>query len=328
MESFKINYWSSIVKKVYKHGLTCLVFFISIGFSHSIAQESSKVSSSRQLSKQDSLALQSFKDSVDKLFGRRSHPQLTLSYLSNNVYLGRKDSAANPYLTATLGYLHKSGLFVDLSASYLPVTENMRIDLISLDAGYTFRAGNFSGEFTASKFWYSASSTNVKSDLKGSISFLGAYNIGPIKPSLSPTLNIGTKLDFAFSMGLEHTFYLFKDAMDLTPTFNANASTQNYYEYYYSVRKFKNKKTTVRGSISQQLEGSSQLKMLDYEFSVPINFTIKKLTLNFSPFYAIPTHPAVVVTATKKGNQPPTYVRATEKLGNSFYFQAGLSYKF
>ena len=42
----------------------------------------------------------------------RSYFAAGISYLTNSVYNGRKDSLSTPYLTPTLGYYDKSGFFI------------------------------------------------------------------------------------------------------------------------------------------------------------------------------------------------------------------------
>lgn len=282
---------------------------------------------------EDSLLLKNFEDSITNLLGTKSYFQTSLTYLNNNVYLGRKDSVATPYVTPSIGYYHKSGIYMNASASYLAKAGNGRIDLVAVEIGYGFKAGKFDGQTSAAKFWYNSASYNVKSELKGSIAFFGSYNFGFIKPTLTPVLNIGNKMDFALTMGLEHTFYLADDAMDITPTINTNAGTQNYYNSYYRVRRYSGKRKKIPANtkvyISGEVQNSAQLKMLDYEFTMPLNYTIKKITLNFSPVYVIPVNPAVVVIKKTIAGQPPIPPRtATEKLNNSFFFQAGITYKF
>jgi hypothetical protein len=280
----------------------------------------------------DSLALNALKDSIDLLIPVKSYFQASLTFLSNNVYLGRKDTAATPYITPMFGYCHKSGLYLNASASYLPIAGESRIDLVTIEGGYAFKAGKFDGQASGAKFWYNSASYNVRSELKGSISFFGAYDFGFIKPTLTPALTIGNKLDFALTMGLEHIFYFAHDAFDITPTINANASTQNYYNSYYNARKFSVKRkganVIVKGYRSGEVLNAGQFKILDYEFTLPINYTVKKFTLNFSPVYAVPVNAAIVAVTTKKGNQAPTTKTATEKLSNSFFFQAGITCKF
>jgi hypothetical protein len=297
------------------------------------AQDSTSVNKdSINLSTEDSISLMDFKDSIDNLISVKSYFMATLGYLSNNVYLGRKDSVATPYITPMFGYYHKSGLYINASVSYLPTAGQGRIDLFTIESGYTFKSGSLDCQVSASKFWYNSASYNVRSELKGSISFFSGYDFGFIKPTLMPTLNISNKIDFALTMGLEHTFYLDDGAFDITPTVNANASTENFYSSYYKVRRYsiKRKKTTtiVKGSVSGEVMDAGQFKIMDYEFTVPLNYTIKKFTLNFTPMLAIPVSPAVVTITTRIPNQAPKIKTFQEKLDTSFFFQGTLTYKF
>src|SRR5438309_6685303 len=75
-------------------------------------------------------------------------------YLSDNVYNGRKDSTAIPYLTPTVGYYHKSGLFLVASASWLS-TEH-RLDEMTIQGGYSFSKNKLDGEFSVANYIYSA----------------------------------------------------------------------------------------------------------------------------------------------------------------------------
>lgn len=43
---------------------------------------------------------------------KESYFKADLNYLNDLVYLGRRDSIAVPYLTATIGYYHKSGFYL------------------------------------------------------------------------------------------------------------------------------------------------------------------------------------------------------------------------
>ena len=311
--------------------LFLVILFIS--GRHAFAQDSViKTLDSVKLNTEDSLLLEAFKDSIEDQLASKSYFQASLSFLSNNVYLGRKDTAATPYATALFGYSHKSGLYANLSVSYLLASGENRIDLTSLEGGYIFKAGKLEGQASAVKYWYSKQSYNIRSEIKGTLSFSAGYDLGFIKPVIVPYVNIGNKTDFATTFGLEHSFYLANDHLDITPSLNANGSTQNYYSSYYKKRKFsvirKGVNVKVNGSQSGVVLNASQFKILDYEFSVPINYTIKKWTFNFSPTYAVPVSPAMLAITTIKGTAAPKTKISTEKLSNSFFFQAGITYKF
>ncbi len=295
---------------------------------------------------QDTAARQKFiKDSVEKemdsvfndlgFLKPKSFWLANINYLNNNVYLGRKDSVPSPYITASLGYYHKSGLFVNASASYLMEPGQGRIDLDVIDGGYSYIKPKFEGLITLSKYIFSNESYNVRSEIEGSANVFIAYDFDFIKPTFQGTLNFGDNTDYAVELGLEHTFYALNRKLTITPTFVANASTQNYYNDYYKFRRYSldrlKRLQKIFGSItiSSYVENPSEFKILDYECSIPISYSIKKFTLSLFPSVAIPVNPAIVdvtVISTRLGTR--TKQRGKETLNNSFFFTTGISYSF
>lgn len=263
----------------------------------------------------------------------KSYFQVGASYINDNVYLGRKDSVALPYFTPVLGYYAKSGFYTEASAGFLSSASGSRLDLVSLAMGYSFTAGNYDGQFTASKFFYSSQSTSVKSEVKASLEYFSTYDLGFVRPMLLTTFNIGNKLDFAAAPGLDHSFTMMKEKLEITPTFIANASTQNYYSDYYKKRRYNPKRQTKLPpngieSISGEVLNASSFKVLDYEFSLPLKYSLGKCTVSFTPVYAIPVHPAEVVITTKLNNGSTNTKTGFEKLGNSFFGTLEIIFKF
>src|SRR2546423_10775807 len=152
----------------------------------------------------------------DKEEKDNSYFKVGLSYLSDNVYLGRKDSVAIPYLTPSLGYYHKSGLFITASGSYLS-TES-RMDAVTIEAGYSFSKNKLDGEFSVGKDFYSNQSYSVKSEMQGDASAFLGYDLGFIKPSVTGTLSFGTTTDYAATLGVEHAFTTSDEKLDITPS--------------------------------------------------------------------------------------------------------------
>ncbi|HSZ86592.1 MAG TPA: hypothetical protein VK787_11205 [Puia sp.] len=302
------------------------------------------------LSAQDSLARQKFlKDSIEKemdsvfndagFFKPKSFWLANINYLSNNVYLGRKDSVPSPYFTASVGYYDKSGFFVNASASYLTKPGQERIDLATIDGGYSLIKTKFEGLITISKYIFSSESYNVRSEIEGSANIFVAYDFGFIKPTLQGTLNFGDNTDFAAGLGLEHTFYAAQKNLTITPTFDANASTQNYYNNYYKIRRYSVRRPILKAvrlqrllneiSISGYVENPGEFKILDYEWSIPVTYSVKRFTFSFSPSYTVPTNAAVVdVTIVSARLGTRTKERGKEQLTNSFFFITGVSYSF
>lgn len=272
---------------------------------------------------------QGSKDDLDSLLddAPKAYFKASLDYLSDNIYLGRKDSVATPYITPAIEYHFKSGIFLSGSISYLS-TEH-RIDVSTLGAGYGFSKGKWDGEFIAEKYFYSSQSYSVRSEQKGDMNASIGYDFGFINPSVSGFINFGTKSDYGTSFTLEHTFLLFDEKIDVTPSFVANASTQNYYSAYYKKRKYvktkKGKKITYSANANTQ--DASKFKLLDYEFSAPLNYVVKRFTFNFTPTVAVPVNPSVVTLTLTPKTGPSITKTFTENIGTSFFWSAGISYK-
>ncbi|HEY5368198.1 MAG TPA: hypothetical protein VIJ75_04335 [Hanamia sp.] len=261
----------------------------------------------------------------------KSYFEAGLSYLSNNVYLGRHDSLKIPYLTPSFNYYNKSGFYAGTSLSYLNSAGNSRIDLVEIEAGYAFTKDKLSGILSAEKDFYNSQSKNVKAETKGSLNGTLSYDFGFIKPLLQGGIDFNARDDYSAGFGLSHSFFFADDNFEINPTFLINASTQNYYNSYYTKRKFatKRKGQTVDVTTTKAyLPNASEFKIMDYEFSLPVDYSLGKFIFDITPTDALPVNPNVdVVTVT-----PPSGIsvtrRQTEKLSNIFFCSLGITYDF
>ena len=248
-----------------------------------------------------------------------------INYLSNNVYLGRKDSLSVPYLSAGVRFTAPIGFFAAADASFL--TKQSRLDVFTLEAGYDFFKNNFDAGFSATQYFYNNQSTNVKAELTSAINAYAGYTFFFIRPSLSAWLSLGhNKPDYTATFGLEHDFVSNNEAFSFTPAFYLNASTQNYYDSYYGTRYGRG----PRGRpvvITAQALGTSTFQLLDYELSATTEYKVKGFSFYFIPTVAFPEHPVTVVATTKPQLGPATTRTFTEKLENSFYWYLGVSYR-
>lgn len=263
----------------------------------------------------------------------RSYFEIGVSYLSDNVYFGRKDSAKIPYISPTIGYYAKSGFYINGSFSYIPTSGENRIDAFILETGWDFSIGDFDGEINATKNFYNSTSTNVKSEISGSIGATAGYDFGFIKPSAQGTLAFGTNFtDYSLTLGLEHTFEVVPEKFEFTPSFFFNESTQNYYGSYYSKRRYTKRKTKagvpITYKVSADLTDVSKFKPMDYEFTLPIDYTVKKFTFTFTPSYTIPVNPNTVNLVLTPNVGPTISKTFTETLSNTFFFSLGITCKF
>lgn len=253
---------------------------------------------------------------------KTSYFKLDADYLTNNFYLGRADTILTPSYSPSLGYWHKSGLFINATANYLPTNKVGKLDNGSVELGYEFNfTDDFGGSISYSKLFYTASSTSLKSSISSTLTGSLNYNIADIMtPSLELDYNInksGVPSDYLLNLGLAHDFIILLGEVDnitLTPTANYNLGTQNFYKDYL-LRKFKSKK--VQAKTTNAIDALAPFQSLDLEFSLPIVLTLGKFTTTLTPTDAI------AVNKLPKG----ILTQYADKT-NLFYGELLLSYKF
>ncbi len=200
---------------------------------------------------------------------------------------------------------------------YAVIPGDYHIDMVAVEGGYALSKGNFDGQVSASKFYYSSQSFSVRSEIQENIVMDAAYDLQFIKPTFEATFNFGQATDYIMTWGLQHTFYAAKDAIDITPGLTMNSGTQNYYNSYYRHRKYsvtRKSGAVVNGKIVATVIDPSAFKVLDYEATLPINYTLGKFIFTFTPTLAVPVNPAQVSRAkTPTGGSTTIKTVALEK---------------
>jgi hypothetical protein len=271
-------------------------------------------------------------EKVDSTATTPSHLELNLTWQSNNVNNGRKDSSVIPLLTPKISYIFKSGFQIDLSVGYNTHETSPQVNQYTLDGSYSFNPGNYSGSVTVSGFIYSKNSGSVTAEQKGSLEYSNSYDLTFIEPSLNLTWTFGNHLpDYQASFALQHQFNI--GNLNVTPTVTMNAATQNAYNSYYENRRFSIPRSDGKPplpanvTISGQVLNASEFQILDYEFSAPISYTAGKWTFGFTPIYALPVNPADIKATITINNLARSYTYK-EKLPNTFYFSIAATYDF
>ena len=251
-----------------------------------------------------------------------------VSFVSDAVFMGRRDTVAAPYLLPSLGYYHKSGFFADASLSYLVAEGEGRVDLFLLTAGYAFGKNRLSGGISGTAYFFNEASYNVKSETVGDLTGLVGYDWGPLETSLSLSayFNSGDSPDFFTGVMLSRDLVTSDKQWMFRPSVSAYAGTQYFYEAYYNTSRLGNRKGSGRGTGSAEpvnqtlsLAEVEKFKLLNLEVSLPIHFFTGHFIFSATPSLAFPQSPATV-TGTDQD--------FTEELDPSFYFMAGLSYWF
>lgn len=271
-----------------------------------------------------------------------SYFKFTSSYLTNSVYYGRKDSLALPYLTSSIGYYDKSGFYISGSLSYLNSQNEKGIDYSAIDLGYSFTAGNqFSGDVYANKSWYNQSSTNIKSDIKGSIGTAFSYDLNVFQINAGVDLTFAGKTDISLNLGASHSFVFGPEdnQFSIEPSFTTNWSSLHSYEGYVNRKAVKRPGAFLPGGASVTATTTVQnnkITLLNYEVWVPFTYSTKKFGLTFTPTMSIPKNPiyttTTVTTKMNNGQQNSVVINSTPQseisLSTSFYAELVFFIKF
>lgn len=263
-----------------------------------------------------------------------SYARFALRYKSDYYYMGRADSAKAPYLVPSIGYYHKSGLFINASLSYLTAENQNRVDLYTAAAGYEYFGKKSMIGFSIDEYFFSDESYSVQAEMNTYISAYGGYDLKTFMIMADASLGISNSTDFFLGMELSRMFYTMKNRLIITPSFYVNFGTQQYYNEYYSQRSM----TTGEGkggkgngsgmgsggggSTSTMttmigISESEKFQPLDYELALQTTYRIKQLRLTASATFLFPTNPSTVVT------DQATY---QEELENGFLWSVGARY--
>lgn len=238
------------------------------------------------------------------------------NYLSNNVYLGRKDTSVIPYYSPYIGYHLKDGLYAKGMLSFTSA-DGFHQDLATLEAGYDHSFNDhFNGGLNIDKFFYNKNSISIRANTTASGGINGQYTNNVIEPTASFDVNINRRsTDYVAALALDHDFLLAQRKLHIIPTVLINAGTQHYLDEYYVNRINKKEKT----KLTKVLQNAQRFVPLDYELNVKTTYMTPKWLFTFIPTYAIPVSPATLML-------PGGHI-VTEKLSNSFYVELDICHR-
>jgi hypothetical protein len=303
-----------MIKPLHKSLLTILFLF----FAHSAFSQAGALPGADGQTKPD-----------DKSNNGTSSFKFGLSYLSNNVFMGRTDTVKTPTIIPEVKYTLKSGIYFSGSLDYIPSKKKKKLDGGDLSAGYDLDITDDLSFGTAfSKLFYSSTSTQIASSVSSTFNVNFTYDIGDI---ISPTIgsdysiNKGTTANDVFvNAGLTHDFIIagvFGDAdvLLISPTATVNTGTQNFFDAYLAKKKVKTAKLTVKqqATLTKYVSQLGQYALLDYELSAPVEYKAGHFIFQFTPTYAIVENQLPKTVAAKISDQPSV-----------FYFEAGVFLKF
>jgi len=266
----------------------------------------------------------------DKIGTNQNNSNLTIAinYISDAVFMGRKDSISAPYLYPSILYHHKSGLYVKGSLSYLTKSNENRIDLYLLTTGFDFNFEKFYGDISATKYFFNDNSYTVISKVDADItaSFLYDFKIINISLAASSYFSKNSNFDFFLSSEISHDFITSDKSFQISPTAGIYFGSQNFYEEYYSNNRFGSRSGHGYGSDNNieittevVIQESENFDIMAIEFSLPMWYTDKSFTFLFLPALVIPQNEATITV-------DETIFK--ENLKETFYWMIGVNYKF
>lgn len=276
--------------------------------------------------------------------GVSSFASFGLRYKSDYYYMGRADSVRAPYVIPSIGYYHKSGLFVNGSLSYLTASGENRVDLFTLSAGYDCFGKRVAAGIAVDQFFFSKESYAVQAEMRTYASAYVGYDLDAFMVIADASLGVSDELDVFLGGELSRTFYLVRRHLLLTPSFYTNLGTQRYYNEYYTRR------TLTTGGMGGGSGGGSggnghgqgtgggmtgtapvittitdisiaesqKFQVLDYELGLNATYRLDRFRFSLAGIFMFPVNPATVVT------EDGTY---EEDLDNGFLWTAGVRYR-
>jgi hypothetical protein len=254
-----------------------------------------------------------------------SYAALSLNYISDAVFMGRRDSISAPYLYSTLLYHHESGFYASGSLSYLTRADEGRIDLFLLTGGFDFAIKKFDGDISFTKYFFNEDSYNVISEVTTDVTLQLEYDFDVINLGLSAStyFNNDNSSDFFLSSEISHDIVTNNNKFQFSPTVGVYLGSQNFYEQYFINNRLGNGRGQGSSDTSQStvvnFTESEKFNLMAIEFSLPIWYIHKSFNAVFVPTFAIPQNKATLSVDD---------VLVEEDLDNTLYFIAGITYSF
>lgn len=263
-------------------------------------------------------------DSLRLSSNRLSYIRAQTGYLSDAVFMGRKNTEKAPYLNASVGYYNKKGLFIRGALNYLAASGEGRVDLVKVSVGYNLIKENLSAGLSGSSYFFNDNSFNVISEITNKINTYIGYDLNVVELFVDAGLYFNSKnSDFLLGTELNHIFYAAGNRLQIIPTVYMNVGSQNYYNEYYENNRWSNgghgKRISSSGPpVIANIVESTKFKLLAVELGLPLRYRFNQFRFTFTPTLSIPRSPS---TITIEGNT------VEEELDNTFFWSIGISYR-
>jgi len=250
------------------------------------------------------------------------------NYITDAVFLGRKDSITAPYLFTSLGYHHKSGLYANGHASYLTRANEGRIDLFLVSAGYEKLMEKFYWDISATKYFFNTDSYNVMASIEADITALGRYDLEIVEVGLAASIyfSSNSSTDLVLLPSVSRDFTTTDKRFQVSPSLELQLGSQQFYQEYYTLRGKNNQGSGQGGSFNNNTSSITEtivlqdesFTLMSVELGLPMWYQYKSFIFCLSPYYAIPLNPGTIEI---------NDILEKEELDPSLYLMIGLEYR-
>ena len=254
----------------------------------------------------------------------KSEIRIGLWYSSDYYFMGRNDSTPAPYLSPSITYSHKSGMFIRSNISILTSKEQMRVDMFGLTGGYDYYGERLAWGISLSEYFFSESSYVVQAEMSTYINSFVGYDFSAFTLFADASLGISEGTDLFLGTEVSRIFYILNNRLSIRPSLTLNAGTQKYYDQYYQYRSTesgfgKGKDGKGKGNQSTTtnvyLTSAEKFQMLDYEASLQLAYRLQKIRLFTIATWTFPVNPSTIVADN---------TTQEEILKNGFFWSAGV----
>ena len=209
-----------------------------------------------------------------------------LGYGSNSTYFGRSQAVAFPYAAADVTYTTKGGLYGSVAFTNLLNTATA-LDETDLTLGWDHKLGKATDvALSYSRFFFPTNSELVKSSVNNAFDVGLGQDWGAFYSRLSATYLFGkatTKGDAFLILENSRSFETKRgfgenDYFAVEPVVSVAAGTQSFAEAALTKR---------QGARTRYVR---RFTLVDYEFGVPVTYTVGKLALTAGWRYIVPVN--------------------------------------
>lgn len=231
----------------------------------------------------DSLKLQSDTTKIDSLDDTYNEAKFSIQSGNNIVQIGQVMSTSELYARPAISFYHKTGIYIGGNLTLMPTDTQNIIDNFSLSGGYdkelkkNFTIGI---DYTFSHYY---STKQVTSSAEHIVRPYVSWENKYIMPTLTPSILIGDKVDFAVQLDFTHILK-FKsvlksnDRITIPVSIGMNSGTSEFYNMYS--RDKRGGRPPITDTSTSTMFGLTSIYSM-----VGVKYKIKQTSLSFNTSY-------------------------------------------